>query len=244
MYATFLLFIFNNIWLLIIRTHIIAIKSGGLIDWSYNGHTHTHKCISNSITNQLLHELCIFHDISRKWCMQNVRSTNDDNTTNDIRPVAFLRPDRITVAEARYTQHEWDARNGMAGRTEGRKARHFVRGQGSLEFHTWINSPASGVRFTSFLLVLRLPLVPSSSTLLSPPPRGKPCYANSEIHPVQPLMNARELRQPPPLSQPPPTPHGNIVHGSAWQRAPGRWSRGRSLGVRFGRGVIFARWSY
>lgn len=88
----------------------------------------------------------------------------------------------------------------MAGRTEGRKARHFVRGQGSLEFHTWINSPASGVRFTSFLLVLRLPLVPSSSTLLSPPPRGKPCYANSEIHPVQPLMNARELRQPPPLS--------------------------------------------
>lgn len=29
--------------------------------------------------------------------MQNVRSTNDDNTTNDIRPVAFLRPDRITV---------------------------------------------------------------------------------------------------------------------------------------------------
>lgn len=115
-----------------------------------------------------------------------------------------------------------DARNGTAngidtvhGREDGReKGRHFVRGQRSLEFHTWINSPASGVRSSSssFLLVLRLPLVPSSSALLSPPPlRGVPCYANSEIHPVQPLMNARAscdttTLSPGFASQPPPTP--------------------------------------
>lgn len=117
------------------------------------------------------------------------------------------------------------------GEDGGEKGRHFVRGQGSLEFHTWINSPASGVRFTSFLLVLlRLPLVPSSSTLLSPPPRGKPCYANSEIHPVQPLMNARELRQPPPLSQPPPTPRQyrtrECMTTSTWPMKSGTLSRG------------------
>jgi len=176
--------------------------------------------------------------------MRNFRSANDNNATNDIRPVAFLRPDQnhgswspIHAARVRC-----EKRHG--GEDRGEKGRHFVRGQGSLEFHTWINSPANGVRFTSFLLVLRLPLVPSSFTLLSPSPRGKPCYANSEIHPVQPLMNARELRQPPPSSHNRHPPHGNIVHGSAWQRAPGRWSRERSLGVGFGRGVIFARWSY
>lgn len=116
------------------------------------------------------------------------------------------------------------------GEDGGEKGRHFVRGQGSLEFHTWINSPASGVRFTSFLLVLRLPLVPSSSTLLSPPPRGKPCYANSEIHPVQPLMNARELRRPPPLSQPPPTPRQyrtrECMTTSTWPMKSGTLSRG------------------
>lgn len=130
-----------------------------------------------------------------------------------------------------------EKRHGGEGR--GEKGRHFVRGQGSLEFHTWINSPASGVRFTSFLLVLRLPLVPSSSTLLSPPPRGKPCYANSEIHPVQPLMNARELRQPPPpsllLSQPPPTPRQcrtrECMTTSTWPMKSGTLSRG---GVRSG----------
>lgn len=175
--------------------------------------------------------------------MWNFRTTNDNNTTNDIRPVAFLRPDREnhgSWSPIHATRVRCEKRYG--GEDRGEKGRHFVRGQGSLEFHTWINSPASGVRFISFLLVLRLPLVPSSSTLLSPPPRGKPCYANSEIHPVQPLMNARELRQPPPLPFPSHSRHplhGNIVHGSAWQRAPGRWSRGRSLGV--GSGVWYSR---
>ena len=123
------------------------------------------------------------------------------------------------------------------GGERGEKGRHFVRGQGSLEFHTWINSPASGVRFTSFLLVLRLPLVPSSSTLLSPPPRGKPCYANSEIHPVQPLMNARELRQPPshhPSHSPPPTPRQyrtrECMTTSTWPMKSGTLSRGEGGG--------------
>ncbi|KYM79105.1 hypothetical protein ALC53_10442 [Atta colombica] len=91
-----------------------------------------------------------------------------------------------------------------AGGERGKKGRHFVRGQGSLEFHTWINSPASGVRFTSFLLVLQLPLVPSSSTLLSASPRkallrefrDPPCAAANE------RPRAATTTIPSPLSQP------------------------------------------
>lgn len=103
--------------------------------------------------------------------------------------------DRVSIAAARDARNTEAARYGTTCRTVGRKA-------GTL----------SGVRghsnFTRGLTLRRVECAPppssSSSSFLSflprprfhhqhPPPlrRGKPCYANSEIHPVQPLMNVR-----------------------------------------------------
>lgn len=123
----------------------------------------------------------------------------------------------------------------MAGRTEARKA-------GTL----------SGVRghsnFTRGLTLRRvecaLPPSSSSSGFLPRPRFYRRLPAESLAtriprYPVQPLMNARELRQPPPLphplSQPPPTPRQyrtrECMTTSTWPMKSGTLSRG---GVRSG----------
>ena len=66
-----------------------------------------------------------------------------------------------------------------------RERKALVGGQRSLEFHTWINSPSSGE--------CTPPPRPTSSRFPTPSPRARGLGAttNSEIHPVQPLMNVR-----------------------------------------------------
>ena len=81
-------------------------------------------------------------------------------------------------------------------REREREREALVGGQRSLEFHTWINSPSSGE--------CTPPPRPTSSRFPTPArARGLGATTNSEIHPVQPLMNVRaacDITFPPPIS--------------------------------------------
>lgn len=84
----------------------------------------------------------------------------------------------------------------VGGREREREREALVGGQRSLEFHTWINSPSSGE--------CTPPPRPTSSRFPTPArARGLGATTNSEIHPVQPLMNVRaacDITFPPPIS--------------------------------------------
>ena len=123
----------------------------------------------------------------------------------------------------------------VAGQVRKREREALVGGQRSLEFHTWINSPSSGVystsssNFLSFLALVRS---------FPPPSRAPEAFATriprSTL--VQPLMNVRAacditpdtpFRYPLPSRLPLP-PHAHTssirytVQESAWQR--GTWT--------------------
>lgn len=198
-----------------------------------------------------------YHEKTIRRATRNPRSRRA--TARDTRQTTFVlagipsSPDRISVAEtvhAAPSEMRETARGGGVGREKGR---HFVRGQRSLEFHTWINSPASRVRSTSssssgFLSFLPRSALPSPLPRLRRPRkallrefRDPPCAAANE--------RPRELRQPPPClppspsscsSRPPPTPRQyrtrECMTTSTWPMKSG------TLAGRCGRrGVIFAR---
>lgn len=100
-------------------------------------------------------------------------------------------------------------------REGGGEREALVGGQRSLEFHTWINSPSSGE--------CTPPPRPTSSRFPTPArARGLGATTNSEIHPVQPLMNVRaacDITFPPPISI---DTLRYTYKGSAWQ--PATWT--------------------
>ena len=146
--------------------------------------------------------------------------------------------ERERERNTRLEKNERAGRAIVAGQVRKREREALVGGQRSLEFHTWINSPSSGVystsssNFLSFLALVRS---------FPPPSRAPEAFATriprSTL--VQPLMNVRAacditpdtpFRYPPPpspLPLPPPrtpTPHryGTRYKGVHDNEAPGR----------------------